>query len=651
MERERRYLPVTAAFEIDDLYTTFEDHVWEEIDSQEVLLSNGLYQRRRGYAHTLGTLQGVCIEESPPGQRPIARCWAQLTNLSGRSVRISRLDSVLTFLPGRGWRALSFSSDWGAEFEPQEQTLGDKELVWESRAGRSSKGMHPFVYFSNGQLSVTVSVAWSGNWIVRAIPTEDGHYVAAGVNDWEFWKELGPGQTVTFPPVLCVFGADSLDKAARQLASFGSLHLYPDNVRSAQMPVEWNHWWLYEDAEINEDTFRRNVDVAAQMGIEAVVLDAGWFGEPGASWYELRGDWDVVNAERFPSGIRALSDYAHEKGLLFGIWCEIEAVGSKARLARERPDLLAMRDGQPLGYICMGNPAAQEWAFGTLDRLVKEYKVDWIKLDFNLDPGAGCNRTDHGHGAGDGLFEHYWGYYRVLERLTTKHPQLLLENCSSGGLRIDLGIMQRTHFTYLSDPDWPVHALQVFWGATTMLAPQACLHWPWSEGRAKPEQAAQQQTFEPRSPSLKQHQLDYYTRINMLSRLGFSLRLPDLPDQVRERLEWHIRLYRTRLRPLLRRAQMWRLFEQPLRPGGGSRWQGFLFLSPQGTEGALFVFRLLGGGPRRTVRLAGLLDDYTYTIEDVDTGRVWSASGEALMEQGIRFTGLPVEGSALLLLS
>ena len=144
-------------------------------------------------------------------------------------------------------------------------------------------------------------------------------------------------------------------------------------------------------------------------------------------------------------------------------------------------------------------PTAQEWAYATLDRLITEYDVDWIKLDFNLDPGAGCDRTDHGHGAGDGLYEHYLGYYRTLERIRQHHPHVVLEACASGGLRIDLGLLRQTHMTFLSDPDWPEHDLQLFWGASTMLAPEVCLHWGWCEWA---ENKNPHQTFDPCDPNL-----------------------------------------------------------------------------------------------------------------------------------------------------
>ena len=265
-------------------------------------------------------------------------------------------------------------------------------------------------------------------------------------------------------------------------------------------------------------------------------------------WYDYRGDWRLVNERRFPGGIRKLADHVHAHGMKFGIWCEIEGLGVNAQLAIEHGDYVARRDGEPLGYVCFGSPQVQAWAYATLARLIIEYDCDWIKLDFNLDPSAGCNRSDHGHQVGDGLFEHCQGYYRTLERIRKDFPEVVLESCSSGGLRIDLGMLRRTHMTYLSDPDYPVHALQVFWGASTMLAPNVLLHWTFSDWRHK--NPPPQQTFNPHNPALTQKQWDYYTRISMLGLYGLSQKLPDLPEWLSKRITEHNDIYKQSRAPL-----------------------------------------------------------------------------------------------------
>jgi len=574
--------------------------------------------------------------------------WIVVRNEGALPRRVTRLDSlVLDLLPGR-YDLQAYTGAWGAEFEPQSMPL-TSPVTLESRSGRSSHGHHPwFALVCDGRSIISGAVAWSGNWAIRLMPRlEEVVALSAGLHDWEFAVDLAPGASVEAPPVVLVFArGDDLDEAAVQFARLGRRFWYPRNALADRLPVEWNHWWAYEDRALDEATFRANVDVAARIGIEVCTLDAGWFGasDAGTHWYDQRGDWEMVNAVRFPSGIRALADDVHARGMRFGIWCEIEGLGTRARLAETHPDFVAMRDGRRLGYVCLGNPAAQQWAFETLDHLIRDYGCDWIKLDFNLDPGAGCNRVDHGHGVGDGLYAHYCGYYALLDRVRATHPHVVLENCSSGGLRIDPGIARRTHMAFLSDPDWPEHSLQVFWGATQMLAPDACLHWSYCEWSFARHPS---QTFNPRDPSLQPHQVDFYTRISMLRRFGFSQRLPDLPDWVAQRYADHIAFYKAVMRRFVREADMYHLTGQPLGEGRGDRWAGFQYRMPDGSEHLVAVFRLPGAEPLRVLRLKHLHPERIYTLLWVDSGQQTQASGAELMDTGLRFDDLPEEGSAL----
>lgn len=574
--------------------------------------------------------------------------WIVVRNEGAAPRRVTRLDSLaLDLIPGR-YDLRAYTGAWGAEFEPQSMPL-TSTVILESRSGRSSHGHHSwFALVCDGRSIISGAVAWSGNWAIRLMPgPEEVVALSAGLHDWEFAVDLAPGASVEVPPVVLVFAhGDDLDEAAVQFARLGRRFWYPRNALADRLPVEWNHWWAYEDRALDEATFRANVDVAAQIGIEVCTLDAGWFGASDAAthWYDQRGDWEMVNAARFPSGIRALADYVHAQGMCFGIWCEIEGLGNLAQLAETHPDFVAMRDGRRIGYVCLGHLAAQQWAFDTLDHLIRDYGCDWIKLDFNLAPGAGCNRADHGHGVGDGLYAHYRGYYALLDRVRAAHPHVVLENCSSGGLRIDTGIARHTHMAFLSDPDWPEHSLQVFWGATQMLAPDACLHWGYCEWAFAQHPS---QTFDPRDPSLQPHQVDFYTRISMLRRFGFSQRLPDLPEWVAQRYADHIAFYKAVMRQFVHEADMYRLTGQPLGEGRGDRWVGFQYRMPDGSDHLVAVFRLPGAEPARVLRLKHLQPDRIYTLFWVDAGQQTQASGAALMETGLRFDNLPEEGSAL----
>lgn len=576
--------------------------------------------------------------------------WQTVRNTGVEHVELTRLDSLALMLAAGAYDMLSYTSDWGLEFESVRAPLAPMAVL-ETRHGRSSKGMHPwFALFRPDGAILSAAVAWSGNWIFRFERQDHGELrLSGGLHDWEFAHVLAPGAAFESAPAVVVLGdGGDLNSVSTQYARLGRKHWYPNNPLTDTLPVEWNHWWPYEDRFINEQVFRENADVAARLGFELCMLDAGWFGptDPGSHWYDFRGDWADVNTTRFPGGMRALSDYVHERGMAFGMWCEIEALGKRARLAEQHPEFVATRGGERLGYVCFGSPAVQEWAFGMLSSLIEQYRLDWIKLDFNLDPQAGCNRTDHGHGAGDGLYAHYQGYYRTLERVRAHYPHVVLENCSSGGQRIDLGLARRTMPTFLSDPDWPEHGLQIIWGASTMLAPNAWLHWGLSEWLTE----HRYQKFNPRDPALQPHQLDYYVRIGMLGAFGLSQKLPELPAWVAERYAAHIDLYKTTLRRFVRAADFLRLTDQPRRFGQGERWAAFQYALPDASEHLIAVFRLHGGETERTVQLYRLDPARAYTLTWLQSERSERRTGADLLAHGLHFDDLPEEGSALVLL-
>lgn len=593
-----------------------------------------------------------CFVQLLPGVAVVEK-WFAVTNNGDRAVDLTRADSISLHLPGGQYEAMYYTSDWGKEFESV-RVLLDGPLLLETRRGRSSRECHPWLtlFRADGEV-LSLSAMWSGNWRFRAEPETggDGWIVNGGLSDWAFAKRLQPGETFESVPVALALGCGhDLNTVSVEMGRAGRAYWYPRNALSAALPVEWNHWWPYVDRYIDETVFLENVEVAAELGVEVCTLDAGWFGpsDPSANWKEHRGDWDLVNTARFPNGIRHLSEAVRAKGMKFGLWCEIEGLGKHAQLAVTHPQLTALRDGERLGYVCFGNPEAQEWAYRTLDRLIIEYVCDWIKLDFNLDPCAGCNRTDHGHGAGDGLYEHYRGYYRVLQRIRETHPHVILENCSSGGLRIDLGLMKQSHNVYLSDPDWPEHGLQIFWGASTMLAPDVCLHWGFCDWQREDVGKVPQQTFNPHDPQLTPKQLDYYIHAGMLGGYGLSQKLPELPLWVKERFARNIRLYKEQIRRFVGNGDVRRLTGQPKRDGRGERWAAFQYTLEREDEHLLFVFRLDRSEGARPIRCVQLDPARLYRLEGLTGQRTQQLTGVQLMEEGLLCEELNEEESLLI---
>ena len=594
-------------------------------------------------------------DEQPAGVHPQAwverrgEAWElglDVVNEGSLPARVEVLDALVGRLAPRDWGARWFSSAWGAEFEPHVEASA-RGLAVATRSGRSSHGAHPLVAFETGDAVVLVAVAWSGNWRIEV----DGDGVLrAGISPLDFFVDLEPGERLDATSVFVAAGR-SLGEAGARLAGAAS-GILPRTPWSDAMPTEWNHWWPYEDQEIDEATFLAQTHRAVSLGIEAVTLDAGWFGRTDSTseWPAERGDWDQVNTARFPHGIAALADAVRAEGAEFGIWLEAEAVGARAALRADRPDLLATRpapdgaSGAPLltvsldeadptflGYVCLGSAAGRAFVAEALDAVVGTTGARWVKLDFNVDPGSGCSRTDHGHGAGDGLLRHYQGLYRVLDEFRARHPEVILESCSSGGLRTDLGLARHVHCHFLSDPDWTEHHLQVLWGASLMLPPDALLHWTWSQWRGdNPDQRQDLATLGP-------DEFDRQVRAAMLHRLGVSMRLTELPDELADRLAVHVRAFREVVAPLLPGAVLRPLTDQPRRHGEGCRRPAFQLDS--GEAHLLACFALDETDARVTLAWRDLDADRRYDVTDVAGDEPgWTATGAELMA-GIERTG------------
>jgi alpha-galactosidase len=582
---------------------------------------------------------------------PIEEVWIDVKNTGESDAVVTRADSIHVLLPPGSYTLRYFASSHGGEFTPIVKPLAGTQVL-ESTSGRSSSDLHPWLCIEGADGSLFVcAMAWSGNWIIRLEPTPRGAYrITGGLSNWQFAKVLKPSERFeSISVVMLSLSRGNLDDARIHFGRWGRKYGYPSNSLARSMPVEYNPWYPYTDSGIHEQVFKANVDRCQELGIDVCTLDAGWFGsETDPDWYYVRGDWNRVHSGRFPSGIRAISDYVHSRGMKFGIWCEIEAVGRDAELNRQHPDWVATRNGNSLGYICLGNEAAFQWAYRVLEFLIVGYGADWIKLDFNLSPGAGCNRIDHGHGEGDGLYEHYRGLYRLLDIVRAHYPEVILESCSGGGLRLDLGIQKRVHLSFLSDPDYAPHALQVFWGASIMLHPSSCLHWSWSQTVPAHKKNGDNNPIKPHMPVYK---FDYLIRIALLKNPGFSYKLNEFPPWCLKRLKEHIEFYKRTMMRFVRDGDLYVLTEQPGRNGDGDRWCGFQYVSEDKRESLVVVFRLPGGESERTMRLKGLDADAAYGLTFIDSNQYLEKRGRELSDAGLVFAGMEEESSAVILLA
>lgn len=588
------------------------------------------------YENILNQTIYIRLHEKTDLTTKITKRNLEIINKSTEEIVIHKA-RILVNLPIPHAHLSYFTSDWGSEYSPIEMdvTYPIRIGTW---SGRSTKGCDTYFTIGwNGFGYFGTSIGYSGNWVAYFERKEDYNECSIGLPN-DFFTTLKPNQSFSNIDIYQGFSEKDKEDLSYQFRHYYRSHisLLPKNMDT--LPVVFNHWWPYEDKYINEDIFYENAALAKKMGMTNTMLDAGWFGpseeiDPNKSmpWFLKRGDWDLVNRKLFPNGIAALGKRVELEGIDFGIWCEIEAVGKEAVFNQKHDELLAKRDGKSLEYVCFANTNAIKWALNICKTLVEEYHAKWIKFDFNLDPGLGCNCNNHGHGAGDGLFAHYMGYYSFLEKLHIKYPDVYIENCSSGGLRMDWGLMKRSHFAFLSDPDYTPHHGQCYWGALSHIHQSSCFHFTWSEvvcdhnGERIPIRC--DTTLE---------KLDYMVRSTMTGTLGFSLKLINLPEWAVKRITEHISFYKKISANYLLNGNAIRLTEQPSRDTQRNvAWSGYQFIEETNKNSIVFIFKDRHGCNKKNILLHKLEETSFYHLFYHNCKKEKQATGYELMNNGV----------------
>lgn len=319
-------------------------------------------------------------------------------------------------------------------------------------AGRLAN--HDYWLSDGGLLAALV---WSGRWRLDVARKEETSHFSFGIAD--FSHQLEPGERLALPSVVIAGYAGDLDDGANAWRNWIVEHWMPP-VPENWPWIQYNHWYAYY-GDIDAARLLDEARLAAIAGCEVFVIDDGWFrGRRPDSYYAGWGDW-VEDRSKFQDGIRAFGEQVRALGMRFGLWVEPERADDSGDLVTHHPEWVATRQGVPIirsgpdgnegVHLCLGNPEVRRWMTDDMIRLVREYGVDWLKWDYNIGYGLGCNRDDHGHQATDGHYAHTHGLYQVLEDLRMACPDLVIENCASGGHRVDLGTLRHTHTNWVSD--------------------------------------------------------------------------------------------------------------------------------------------------------------------------------------------------------
>ena len=324
----------------------------------------------------------------------------------------------------------------------------------------------PFVAVEDTGAGVTwgAQLAHPGSWQMEVYRRDDLGAISGGLADREFghWmKTLAAGVSFTSPVATLGCVAGDLDDLCSALTAAQELSLATLPESEQSLPVMFNEWttsWGHPS--------HANMIALAQAlrgtGIKYLVMDAGWYKPDGGEWSSAQGDWQP-NAGMYPQGLRATADAIRACGLVPGLWFEMEVIGSASSFYN-RTDLLLHRDGRVITaggrrFLDLRKPAAVAHLTERVIGLLRAGNFGYLKVDYNENIGLG---VDGAESLGEGLRQHLEGTQAFFRKIRAELPSLVIENCSSGGHRLEPSMIGLTAMSSFSDahecPEIPIIA-------------------------------------------------------------------------------------------------------------------------------------------------------------------------------------------------
>jgi alpha-galactosidase len=343
--------------------------------------------------------------------------------------------------------------DWGP-FD--EQIPPGKRIEFAAIGGRASI-ISPFFNLDWGAGGVITAIGWSGQWaatVDRVKP--DSIRVQAGM---QFLRvKLRPGESIRSPRILQLrwSGVDPSD-SYNLFRQTMFAHILPRiDGRIVVPPIAQMSTSFYELNETNEQNVLSHLASTRGLGFETFWLDAYWTGAKG--FPESMGDYGfpierVEPKDRFPNGMRSIGDAVEKEGLAFLLWFEPERVAAGTYLAKEHPEWVMSPAGDGSGLFDLGNPEARKFMTDYLNTAAKAYKITCMRFDYNIDPLGYWQFIDSKNPDRIGIAEirYIEGLYRMWDDIRKANPKLYIDNCASGGRRIDLETMSRSIPLWRSD--------------------------------------------------------------------------------------------------------------------------------------------------------------------------------------------------------
>lgn len=334
-------------------------------------------------------------------------------------------------------------------FQPVEKSLfPGNSLRSAASGGRSSQiDGFPFFNYQYADAGLIAALGWTGQW-AATLERSSGAAprLLAGMEKTHL--VLHPGEKIRSPRILLMSWNGDRQQAHNRFRRLLMWHYVPkQNGRPLRLPVALQTFDRYNATPgwATEAGQLQAVDFAHRAGFDHYWLDAAWFPNGFPSGV---GSWRC-DPQRFPNGLKPISDACHERGMKFILWFEPERVAKGSDIANERPEFVF--GGTDGGLFKLNDPPARQWLTDLLSRRITEFGLDVYRNDFNMDPLPFWHANDTEDRQGMTEIRYVEGLYQMWDDLLARHPGLWIDNCSSGGRRIDLEMLSRSIPLWRSD--------------------------------------------------------------------------------------------------------------------------------------------------------------------------------------------------------
>lgn len=363
-----------------------------------------------------------------------------LSSFAIRGIKADKIYRMQSFWSAEGKLRVDTSAD--LQLEPSWNRCGMRVEKFGNLGSMPVRKWFPFIALENSETNefLAVQLYQASSWQIELLCRGDETLtLTGGIADRDFghWsKNIAPGETFTTPRAVMVTGT-SLYDVCDKLVKAQHPNISPVDEDCGIIFNEYCTTWGNPSLE----NLKKIADKLKGRGVKYLVMDSGWYGND-KWWWECVGDWDI-NYEKFPGGLKPLADYIRQCGMIPGIWYEFESLGSKSKYYNAEEHLLK-KDGVVITvggkrFWDMADPWVIDYLSEKVIKLLKDSGFGYLKVDYNDTIGIGC---DGAESLGEGLRQRVLASQAFFQKIADSIPGIVIENCSSGGHRLEPSMME-----------------------------------------------------------------------------------------------------------------------------------------------------------------------------------------------------------------